>query len=306
MPTIAAGSRRRLAYIPEVTWGTTPATPTLQILRNTGGAGIQMERNAQQSNEMRSDRAIADVRMGIQRASLDVPFELSYGTYDDLLEAALFGTWTTNVLKQGVTRRQFTFEEGFTDINVFIPARGGVVNTMQLQFQPEGAMVTGSFGLIFKAQGTATGTTLATATTPANTEPVFDSFKGSIKKGVTTLAVATQIDLNLNNNVDALFSLFNEEAFGVAVGRADLTGSFTAYFTGLAEINEFVNESEVALEIETEDLDGNSYLIEIPRVKWTGNTRNLTENTITQQIPFQALYDATEETTIKITRVDAV
>ena len=91
---MAEGSRRGLFYVAESAWGTTPVTPAMKTLRNTGGSGIALERSQLQSQEMRSDRAIADIAFGQKRASLDVPFEFSYGSYDDMLEAALFGAFT--------------------------------------------------------------------------------------------------------------------------------------------------------------------------------------------------------------------
>lgn len=308
MANIAAGSRRQLLYVAEADWGVTPSgagEPTMKVLRNTGGSGIQVVKNPQQSEEFRSDRAIAEVRMGVQRATLEIPFELSFATFDDLLEAALFGEWTLDVLDQGVVVHSFTFEEGFTDVDVYLPAVGAMVNTMTLNLAPEGAMVTGSFGLVCKAQRTSTATTMADSVVVANTNPVFDSFQGHILKGTANMAVATSATINLTNNVEQLFALFQDEAFGNAVGRCDVQGSIEAYFQSEAEMDEFLNEDEISLEFELEDLDENKYTIELPRVKWTGNTRNLTENTATQTIPFQALFDADLATTMRITRTEA-
>lgn len=90
---MAEGSRRRLSYIEEVDWGVTPDNPSMKLLRNTGGGGIQMQRDSLQSQEMRSDRQIAAMRLGNKRPTLEVPFEFSYGSFDDLLEGALFGEW---------------------------------------------------------------------------------------------------------------------------------------------------------------------------------------------------------------------
>ncbi len=88
---MAEGSRRYLAYVEEETWGTTPGTPKMKYLRNTGGPGIAINRQAVPSSEFRQDRQIPDATMGANNTTLQIPFELSYESFDDMLEAALFG-----------------------------------------------------------------------------------------------------------------------------------------------------------------------------------------------------------------------
>lgn len=304
--TVAAGSRRRLLYVKEDSWGVTPSgagVPVMKTLRNTGGSGFGMRRGSEESAEFRSDRAVADVRLGVQRVNADIPFELSWQSMDDMLEAALFGTWATNTLKQGVTATSFTFEEGFTDIGVYLTMPGTMVDTWSLNIQPEGRMITGSFGLMSKIQNDVAAATIADTITVANTNAPFDSFTGGLDKDATPLAVVTSMQLNLSNNLAQLFAAFNKGSFAITAGRANVTGSVTLYFTDSAFIEEYQNETEVKLEVLLTDLAGNSYLITIPRVKWTDNTRNLTENTITQQVPFVGLYDSVSGTSLQIDRI---
>ena len=68
-------------------------------------------------------------RHGNRKVGGDIKGELSYGTFDDLLEAVLCGTWTTDVLKAGTTRRSFTFERYFADITQYLRYRGCEINT---------------------------------------------------------------------------------------------------------------------------------------------------------------------------------
>jgi hypothetical protein len=53
------------------------------------------------SDEIRSDRQITDLLQTGAEAGGGVNYELSYGTYDSLLESALFSTWTTAVSISG-------------------------------------------------------------------------------------------------------------------------------------------------------------------------------------------------------------
>lgn len=69
-----------------------------QIVRHTGES-LKQDTTVITSEEIRSDRQIADIiRTGVG-ASGGVDFELSYGTFDDFLQAVLFSAgWSTEVL----------------------------------------------------------------------------------------------------------------------------------------------------------------------------------------------------------------
>lgn len=300
---MAEGSRRYLAYVAETVWGTTPGTPALKMLRNTGGGGIKVDRQSLQSQEMRSDRAVADLRLGNKQPSLEVPFEFSYGSFDDLLEAALFGTWATNVLKQGTTRKSFTIEEGFADLAQYQQMLGAMVNSLSLSISPN-AIVSGSFGLIGKS-ASAFGATIDAAPDAAPTTSPFDSYTGSIKEGGGAVAVVTALSLSLQNGLEALFSLFASEAQRIGAGRANLTGSVSAYFDSVALANKFLNETESSLEFTLTDGAGNDYTFLIPRIKYTGATKSISENKILVDLPYQALHDSVTGTCLQITRVPA-
>lgn len=90
---MANGSRHSMAYVAEATYGVTPATPALKALRHTS-ASLALSKETIESEELRSDRQKTDVRHGAFQVGGDMGFELSYGSYDDLLEALQGGTWS--------------------------------------------------------------------------------------------------------------------------------------------------------------------------------------------------------------------
>ena len=88
----ASGSQLQVAYVPEVTPGTTPGSPIAKLLR-VSSFGLSMERNVMESGELRSDRMYSDVRLGMRRVQGDIDCEFSAGSFDDFILAGLGGTF---------------------------------------------------------------------------------------------------------------------------------------------------------------------------------------------------------------------
>lgn len=90
----AAGNRNRLSYAVESVWGTDPAG-NYNILRKLGDAGITLDRTQLRTAEWNDRRAVTGFRLGNKNVGVNVPFELSYATYDDLIASAFFSDWVT-------------------------------------------------------------------------------------------------------------------------------------------------------------------------------------------------------------------
>lgn len=172
----ASGARSGFSYVAETTFGVTPASPSMKALRVKPGVKPDLKRETFQSKEVRNDRQIVDLRYGTKQGSLEVPFELSYGAFDDFLEAALGGTWTTNVLKAGTAVRSFTFEANQADLGRFEQMTGSIINSFSLAVKPN-AVVEGSFGFICKDMRAPE--TLAASVTVAATGKTFTRAAGS-------------------------------------------------------------------------------------------------------------------------------
>lgn len=136
----------------------------------------------------------------------------------------------------------------------------------------------------------------------STTEP-FDSFTGVIKEGGSAIATVTGLDFVLANGLDPAHVLMNDETTQFINGRSDVTGTVTAYVSDASLINKFVNETATSLELEIEDPLGNKLNFLFPNVKYTAADFPVAdEGPIMLSLPFQALYDTTELTNLKITR----
>jgi hypothetical protein len=299
--TIATGSRHNMAYVVESTFGTTPSTPAFKSIRHTGTT-IGLSKDSIESEELREDRQIANYRHGNKSVSGDINFELSYGSLDDLMEAVLCGTWNTDVLKAGTTRRSYTIERHHQDIGKYLRSTGCNFNTMSLSVAPN-SMVTGSMSVIGKGFSVASvAVTGATYTTETTTAP-FDSFTGSITEGGSSIAVVTSLELNIENGMEALYVIGSSDTLQPSIGKSMVSGSITAYFEDSTLIDKFINETSSSLEFTLTDLAGNDYTFTLPNVKYNSGSPEVGgPGSVTVSLDFVALYDADDASQIVITR----
>lgn len=307
---IAASSGARLAYVPEATFGTTPATPTFKTLRATGG-GLRTNKATITSDEIRADRNVPDEAMVGQDVAGSYPFELSYGSHDDLLEAVMQGAWATNVLKNGVTPKSFTFEEtlelGVTD--AFSRYSGCMINTLSLSMRAR-EKITGSIGVMGQKEVTSativTGATYAAATS----EPILaasGSVAGLVVVGLNPVPKIRSLAFEINNNLRSrpvVGSQFSEE-FGA--GRIDVTGTIEAYFESLALYDLVLAHGGGALSFTIGQAANKKYTFLFPKIIFLNGERPIGGNSddVMVSIPFRAVYDATEACSLKITRAVA-
>ena len=302
---MANGSRHSLSYVPEVAFGVTPATPAWKAIRHTGTT-LGLSKETLQSEELRSDRQIADYRHGAYTIGGDINFELSFGSFDDLLEAVLCGTWAVDVLKAGTVRRSFSLERLFGDMlaadNPYHRFTGVEFNSLQLAINAN-AMVTGSFGVVGSNMSTAsvavTGATYAAAST---TSPL-DSFTGTLTESGQPIAVITEIQLKLENGLEPRYVVGSKQSLRPSIGRSNCSGQITAYFENGTLLDKFINETSSAIEFDLPDGAGNTYSFLLPRVKYNGGQPDVAgEGPITLSMPFQALLDPVTGTNLQITR----
>jgi len=295
---VARGSNLELLYAVEESWAELAATPTVYKLRATS-FNVNLSKDTFTSNELRSDRQVAELRTGMKSISGDIETELIYGAFDDLIESAMFNTWASDgTITIGTTQRSLTIQRGFPEISAYSAFSGCVVNQWSVSIRPN-AVVTSTFSIIGKDMG---NSQVLTGGTDKSTYAPFDSFTGTLKEGGTTIAVVTGLDFTLNNNISPLQVLMQDAAVGLAEGRANITGTLTAYFTDVSLLDKFVNETISSIEVTLTDPDGNSLTFYFPRIKYTGGDVPVNdEGPVTISLPFTALKDDTY-TSLQITK----
>lgn len=302
--SIGVGPRTQLAYIAEVTHGTTPASPTTKILRSIGRK-INLTKQTVASKETWVDRNVHDLRHGFNQVAASIPFELACLTWDDMLASLLGGAWASNVLKVGTTLTTFTFERRFLDLagTTYEVSKGMAPADLQMSVKPE-AIVNASMTFIGMS-ASAPAATICASPTAAPTNAPFDSFIGTISEGGSPIAVVTDLTLNIKTGrtlAGVIGSKFSPDVFE---GVCMVTGSVSAFFQDDTLLTKFLAETPSSLSITFNDLNGtNSQTWLLPNIKYTGNEKDPpSEGGIVQVMPFQALYDVSTGTSIQITRV---
>lgn len=105
----ASGVFKQLAYKAESTYGTAPAASGAQSLRRVT-SDISLTKDTYQSNEIRTDQQMQDMRHGVRRVQGTINGELSPGTYADFIAAAL--------------RRDFAAVSALTGLSITVAGSG--------------------------------------------------------------------------------------------------------------------------------------------------------------------------------------
>lgn len=301
MTIFAAGGFHGTRYVKEAEFGATPVSPQMKSLRHTGNS-LALTKDSFQSQELRADAQISDLRHGHRRAGGEIGLEFSYGEYDDFLAAALRSSWSggaTRSLKAGTSMSSFTVERAFADIGRYERFTGCEVSALSLNISTN-AMVTGSLTLVGKSVDFADAP-LKAAPEPSRSAPPFDGFSGRITEGGADVAVVTSLELLIDNAIEAAFVLGSDSAASLTPGRINVTGTLSAYFAGLDLMNKFVNETESSLSFTLGDGLHQSYTFTLPRIKYSGGDNPVdSEGPVMLSMPFQALYDQAAETNIRI------
>jgi len=303
MAATGTGSQHSAGYIVESTYGTTPATPAFANIRHNS-MNLGLTKNVLESEEIRSDRQVVNLRHGTKTVSGEIGFELTYGTFDSLFEAAMGGTWSTNVLKAGTTRRSFTIERKFANLATpeYHRYTGVEFDGFSLSVTPD-AIVSGSFTTMGQDYAIATAA-IAGATYPAATTTIpITSFSGSVNEGGSSIAIITSIEMTLENGLSPLHVVGSDLTNQPGIARSRVSGTLGLWFQSKALLDKFINETASSIDFTLTD-GTSSYTFDMGNVKYNGGQPDVDgDGEIQISLPFTALYNSGDASQLMITRV---
>lgn len=311
--SFADGSQVRLADISEATIGTTPATPAFQIMRYRS-ASVRLSKQTDISDEVRPDRNVPGITDVGRNVSGSIETRFSYGTYDTWLERLLCSTFSTNVLKNGITHKagtlEFTYEQGATDS--YIRYRGCRWNTLDLNLRSR-QPVQATWGIMGIDSPAPTTSIITGATyTPVTVTEDFNAGLNVANLSILSASLAASpkiqaMSLRITNNIYQVDVVGQYAPYGHGLGRFEVTGSLTALFESLAAYEAILSHEDVAIGFDLADVAGNTYTFGIPKTKFTDGGPAAPGNgqPVVLEVPFQAFFDASSSASISITRTPA-
>lgn len=229
--TTTDGSKTVYSYFAETTPGT-PLVGAYQTLRSKTGVKFDLKRDTFMSKERRADQMESSMSYGNKSGSGSIPVEHSYGAYDDLYEAAMGGTWDTNVLKMGTTDRSFTIEETATELGITEQIVGAKCTGFSISQKVNG-IAEGSFefGVFRDVRGGQTkGVTVAidaSAKTITRASAGFNTVDGFplVVAGVPALSVTTTGFSDAGNNVTSAVTTLTDTVITLTTLASGTTAS---------------------------------------------------------------------------------
>lgn len=279
-----------------------PAVAWIPLRLVTNGLSQSVEEL--ESDEMLPGRHMAESRSGVSSVAGDLEAELTYGTFDMLLEAAFHGTWTANVLKTGSTRRKFAILKHNEDIGRWLIYRGCEVGSVAID-----CPLQGKIGITFSMIGTKEEAYVFDGVTESIADPtetvMMTTFEGSLTEGGTGLNHATALNLSLDNGMEAIYRLFSRDAYDIKLGRINVSGSLSAYIEDNRLKDKYLGETKTPLVVTLTDGE-NSYQISMTQAKLTTSSEEGSgDDPIIQNYDFRAFNDQAVDTEITITRIPA-
>jgi hypothetical protein len=215
-------------------------------------------------------------------------------------------------ITNGITQKSIYVEKKFSDLsNIFNSYEGLIVNAMNLNF-PVDQIITGSFGFVGKREVKLTATA-SSAITDAPTNEVMAGvddiqvvYLGQ-SDGIDLLDEVNNFSMALNNNLRPRRKVGTLGAFGVGMGSINLTGSLQAYFSDQTLLDYFRDFEETGFAAAITDSAGNSYVIDIPSIKFATGAANATgiNTDVMSTMTWRAKMNADEEITFRIARFPA-
>jgi hypothetical protein len=225
----------------------------------------------------------------------------------------VFGASTAfggRTIRNGITKKSFTLEKEFTDVgSAFHQYPGMRVTALSLNFETQN-ILTGSLGFTGVGQNIASAT-IASATVSPGTNSVMNASDnvGRVWEGGQAVGgiCFQSLSIDLNNNPRDQACVGSRNLQGIGTGKCTITGNISAYFVNNNLIEKFTEGTKSNFRFQIDDADGNSYIVDLPRITYTDFTiaAGGGDQDVIQDGTWGASIDAGGAYTIQIDALDA-
>lgn len=209
-----------------------------------------------------------------------------------------------DILSNGTTSKSFTFEKYFTDLsNEFVLLPGMIVDGFSMSITPD-AIMTGGFTFLGGYEDSATSSP-GSGYTNAPTNSVMNAIDNvvAVVEGTTRLGI-TNFSMQMQNNLRERLQVATLGAVSIGSGQINITGTLQAYFTSKTIMDKYRDFTTSSLILGFTDAEGNSYLLQLPSVKFTAGQQVAggINTDIIADLQFSAKLDSTLSKMVRIGR----
>jgi hypothetical protein len=303
-------NRVGLIYVPELTLGTTPVNSTGWKTMRFTSESLLPNYSTKQSEQIRSDRMRGDVVQTSASVGGGINFELSGTTLDDFMQAVLGGTWTSNVLKVGTTKRSFSFEKSFNDLatgNKFEQYKGMRIGELTLALAydeiAKGTMTFAGTAIADSATSIVGSGTVAAASTTEPFNSTLDVIEVEID-GIASTLYFQSLNLSLNANLRAKTAIGGLFPYDQGYGSAGVELSASCYFDNRSLEDKVRSGAPFTMGFKISD-GTYAYEVLIPRAyaaSRSGNAATGLDADVLQELTISGAFDSASASSIVITR----
>lgn len=297
----ARGSKHVLRMIKEVTYGTTPATPTMfEIPFNTFNKDVAV--GMIRSGQIRAHPFVDRLIKGPETNDLTLNTELQDDTHDLLLEGLCGAAFASNVVKVTDALVGSTFESEHLAPHLFDTFTGACINRGEFVFsaQPD-SVIQANYGLMCQAGQLDQTATIATASTaPPDSDP-FVFTEATVTIGGSARPV-TALTFTLQRTINPLWVLGSVIPREYVPSDVTLTGQITIPLEDATESARLKGFTAAALVAAcTKGADSRTFTM--PKINYAKMGRQIqNRGVILQAIDFEAKFDSASNTVMSIGR----
>lgn len=177
--------------------------------------------------EIRNDGMTSMPRLGTQAGDWTIPAALRYTEHDPYLQAALRGTYATDVLVPALTRRSYTVEVREKDIGQSVMSNGGRFGGFRLQGAPDAPGLLEYPFMFIKQSVPSAGAAFYTSPTLTTTEMMVCTDAAIEIDGVAALDL-TSFDITVNNGLSLAKVVGSPYSPDVYEGSFSISGTISA------------------------------------------------------------------------------
>jgi hypothetical protein len=208
-----------------------------------------------------------------------------------------------------IVDQSFTIEREFSDISEFYVFPGLRVGSFNFSAST-GAIITGSTtfqGERGISQNTTAGTGPALPAVTTCSMNSVDNILQLKEDGVLAAFDVLNLSLTIDTSVRDIPAIGHLPNVNIGTGTIKVSGTMEAYFESATLLQKYLEFQDSGLSFITQDPDGNSYVWEIFKLKFTDGPIDNPgiDNELTQTLSFEAEFDPLTGSTVAVSRIAA-